>query len=242
MGKIINRWYIKTMWILISLAATQCGHTQDTTVNKYGLWVIGIYSSYGATVKNDAGKRMVDLKKAIPGLAFDLRYAGKNNFTQTKLYPKLKTTYLRKPVALALAAVHSELKKQGLALQIFDAYRPYSITEKMWELVKDDRYAANPKNGSGHNRGIAVDLTIINLHTKDELDMGTDFDNFTDAAHHNFTALPPQILQNRLLLKTLMEKNGFKALETEWWHYSFANGAAYELLDVSFNELRKGRL
>ena len=242
MGKIINRWYIKTMWILISLAATQCGHTQDTTVNKYGLWVISIYSSYGATVKNDAGKKMVDLKKAIPGLAFDLRYAGKNNFTQTKLYPKLKTTYLRKPAALALAAVHSELKKQGLALQIFDAYRPYSITEKMWELVKDDRYAANPKNGSGHNRGIAVDLTIINLHTKDELDMGTDFDNFTDAAHHNFTALPPQILQNRLLLKTLMEKNGFKALETEWWHYSFANGAAYELLDVSFNELRKGRL
>ena len=112
----------------------------------------------------------------------------------------------------------------------------------MWELVKDDRYAANPKNGSGHNRGIAVDLTLINLTTKQPLDMGTAFDNFSDTAHHDFSNLSSAVLQNRLILKTIMQKNGFKPLETEWWHYSFINGAAYELLDLSFDQLQKNKL
>lgn len=109
----------------------------------------------------------------------------------------------------------------------------------MWELVKDDRYAADPKKGSGHNRGIAVDLTIIDLKTKEELAMGTGFDNFTDSAHHDFSALPVDVLQNRLLLKNTMEKYGFKALETEWWHYALPNSSEYELLDLSFDDLKK---
>ena len=88
----------------------------------------------------------------------------------------------------------------------------------MWEPIKDERYVADPKKGSGHNRGIAVDLTLINLKTKEELPMGTGFDNFSDTAHQTFTALPEQILQNRNLFKNFMEKYGFKALETEWWH------------------------
>ena len=182
---------------------------------------------------------MINLKQFIPGLVLDLRYATTNNFMQQQLYPALNTTWLRKAAADSLAIVQKELKQKGLGLKIFDAYRPYSVTEKMWEPVKDDRYAADPKKGSGHNRGIAVDLTLINLTTKEEFNMGTGFDNFTDSAHHAFTNLPEEVLQNRLLLKAIMEKHGFKALDTEWWHYYLPNTKDYELLDVPFNKLRK---
>lgn len=127
----------------------------------------------------------------------------------------------------------------GLGLKIFDAYRPYAVTEKFWELVHDERYVANPANGSGHNRGTSLDLTIIYLENGQELNMGTGFDNFTDTAHHSFTNLPESILQNRMLLKSLMEQNGFKALETEWWHYSLPNSKQYELLNLSFKKLSR---
>ncbi len=181
---------------------------------------------------------MTDVKAQLPGIVLDLRYAGANNFTQQQLYPAITTTYLRKPAADSLKVILRELKKSGLGLKIFDAYRPYSVTEKMWETVPDDRYAADPKKGSGHNRGVAVDLTIINLTTKEELDMGTGFDNFSDTAHHAFTSLPEAVLQNRLLLKNIMELHGFKALDTEWWHYYLPNAKDYELLDIPFAELQ----
>jgi D-alanyl-D-alanine dipeptidase len=124
-------------------------------------------------------------------------------------------------------------------VKIFDAYRPYSITEKMWEKVKDDRYAADPSKGSGHNRGAAVDLTLIDLKTKKELPMGTGFDNFTDTAHSDFAQLPESILSNRNLLKSVMEKYGFKQLSTEWWHFYLPNSSTFELLDIRFADLKK---
>lgn len=156
-----------------------------------------------------------------------------------RLYPPLTTTYLRKAAADSLLAVQKELNKNGWGLKIFDAYRPYSVTERMWEPVQDDRYAADPRKGSGHNRGIAVDLTIIDLSTKKEFDMGTGFDNFSDTAHHAFTQLPSAVLQNRQLLKKIMEDHGFKALDTEWWHYYLPNSRQYELLDIPFARLKK---
>ncbi|MEP7142842.1 MAG: M15 family metallopeptidase [Ferruginibacter sp.] len=241
MNKIINSCYIKSVWVLFFLTNSFDNYAQDTVYNKYGLWVMSNNAVYRATVSKDADKEMVDLSKIVPGLVFDLKYSGNDNFMKTKLYPPLKTTFLRKRVALALAEVQKDLNRQGLRLKIFDAYRPYAVTEKMWELVKDDRYAADPKTGSGHNRGIAVDLTAIDLQTKEPLNMGTEFDNFTDTAHHNFTALPKEVLLNRLLLRNIMEKNGFKALETEWWHYFYSDGAKYELMDISFDELRKSK-
>ena len=109
----------------------------------------------------------------------------------------------------------------------------------MWERVKDDRYAVDPKKGSGHNRGFAVDLTIINLKTLEELNMGTEFDNFSDSAQHSFTALAEEYLHNRYLLRSIMEKHGFKALETEWRHYFLPNASGFELMDISFEELYK---
>ncbi|HYE55097.1 MAG TPA: M15 family metallopeptidase, partial [Chitinophagaceae bacterium] len=128
---------------------------------------------------------------------------------------------------------------QGYGLKIWDAYRPYSVTEKFWEMVKDERYVANPAKGSGHNRGLAVDLTIINLATGKELDMGTGFDNFTDTAHHTFTQLSPTVLENRKLLRQTMESCGFTAFESEWWHYFLPNPGHYTILDIPFKKLGK---
>jgi D-alanyl-D-alanine dipeptidase len=182
---------------------------------------------------------MVLLQQWIPDLQFDLRYASNNNFLHQTVYPKNAKAYLRKQAVDALKKVQFDLAAMGLGLLIFDAYRPYHVTEKMWELVKDARYAADPRKGSGHNRGIAVDCSIINLSTKVAINMGTDFDNFTDTAHHGFTALPDSILQNRKRLKSLMEKHGFIALETEWWHYYLHMSNQFELLNLNFRQLQK---
>ena len=125
-----------------------------------------------------------------------------------------------------------DLKAKGFGLKIFDGYRPYSVTVKFWDLVKDEKYVANPAKGSAHNRGLAVDLTLIDMKTRKELDMGTGFDNFTDSAHHSFNSLDPEVKQNRKLLRDTMKKFGFEIFDTEWWHYSWPNTNDYELLDL----------
>lgn len=237
MNKIIHRFQLQLIYVIVFMLIIPAAVAQDTLLNKYGLWVIKQVGQLQKTVEREPAKAMTDLKRTIPFLRFDLRYATVNNFMHQKLYPPITTTYLRKAAADALMSIQKELNEKGLGLKIFDAYRPYSVTEKLWEPVKDDRYAADPKKGSGHNRGIAVDLTIIKLSNDEELNMGTDFDNFSDSAHHAFTDLPPEALLNRLLLKNTMEKHGFKALDTEWWHYYLPDVNLYELLDLDFKQL-----
>jgi D-alanyl-D-alanine dipeptidase len=203
------------------------------------LKIINDRKDYENQVKADSNLRMVNLTKMIPGLVIDLRYAGKNNFMSRAMYKKnLSYTFLRLPAARALAAVQSELASKGLGLKIYDAYRPYSVTVEFWNLVHDERYVANPAKGSGHNRGIAADLTIINLKSGKELDMGTGFDNFTDSAHHSFKQFPDSVLANRELLKTTMEKYGFHLFETEWWHYFWGDAEGFDVLDLDFKVLK----
>lgn len=235
MNKIIHSIQLLLLYSVVFLLTPLAAAAQDGTLNKYGLWVITNAKQLQKTVLENPAKQMVDVKKNIPDLILDLRYAGTNNFMHKKLYPAITTTFLRWPAVDSLKVIQKQLSQSGFGLKIFDAYRPYSITEKMWKPVQDDRYAADPKKGSGHNRGVAVDLTIINLTTKEELDMGTGFDNFSDTAHHAFNNLPEEVLQNRLLLKTVMEQHGFKALDTEWWHYSLPSAKDYELLNISFD-------
>lgn len=208
--------------------------------NAQKLNVINSYKAYKQSVYKNEKNTMVSLKSFMPLLQFDLKYSTKNNFTGVELYPHLNTTYLRKDAAMALSQVASFLQQQGIGLKIFDAYRPYSATKLMWDMIYDERYVANPANGSGHNRGIAIDLTLTNINNGEVLDMGTAFDNFTDSAHHSFTKqLPPQLGANRELLKTTMEKFGFKSLATEWWHYSFSSAEVYDVLDIDFKILRR---
>ncbi len=238
-NNIRNRFRISRSLLVIFLTITSliaCGQAGGNTRPA----VTDNYDDYKKQVKSDPAKKMLELKRLIPTIIYDLRYASLNNFMKRLMYPAgTNITFLRVPAANALAQVQSELNQKGLGLKIFDAYRPYSVTVKFWELVKDERYVANPSKGSGHNRGTTVDVTIINLQTKSELNMGTDFDNFSDTAHHEFTHLPEDILQNRILLKTTMERHGFKPYNDEWWHYSFFDGKLHEILDIDFKKLKK---
>lgn len=199
------------------------------------LKIIASDKEYRVLTEADSLQKMREIKSVVPAVVYDLRYATESNFTRKKLYKKGDKTFLRLAVAHALGDVAGELSARGYALKIWDAYRPYSVTKKMWDLIHDDRYVADPAKGSGHNRGLAVDITL--LKDGKEVDMGTGFDNFTDSAHHDFTALPEAVLQNRALLRTTMEKHGFKALETEWWHYSYPNDGRYDVLNIDFRKL-----
>jgi D-alanyl-D-alanine dipeptidase len=239
MNKIILSFQLRVIYVVVFLSTPAKVAAQDTILNKYGLWVIENVKTLQKTIRKNPSKQLIDLKALMPSLIVHLRYAGTNNFMQERLYPSAAGCYLRKAAADSLVKVQEALKTMGLGLQIFDAYRPYSVTEKMWVPVQDDRYAADPKKGSGHNRGIAVDLTLIILETGNALNMGTGFDNFSDTAHHAFTNLPEEMLQNRLLLKKVMEQHGFKALDTEWWHYSLPNAKDFELLDIPFEALKQ---
>ena len=238
-NKLINRFYIKqpvilffSTFILLQSAAQQNEYTRPPVTDKW--------DAYKKQVKNDSTKRMVELKTVMPGIVYDLRYATAYNFMHRIMYPAGTTTaFLRIPAVNALQKVQKELNEKGYGLKIFDAYRPYSVTVKFWELVKDERYVANPSKGSGHNRGIAVDLTIVHLQSGKALDLGTGFDNFSDTAHHTFTQLSREILQNRQLLKSTMGKYGFNAYTDEWWHYSLPDGAKFELLDIDFKKMNK---
>ena len=207
--------------------------------NSYGLDVVTNKELYQQLIATDSSMYLVSLTDSIPGLILDLRYASKNNFMHKSMYPtNTKKTFMRLPAANALKKIEKELSLNGMHLKIFDAYRPFSVTVKFWNAVHDERYVANPKWGSGHNKGFAVDLTIVDSTGKD-LDMGTGFDNFTDTAHHSFINFTTAIVENRKLLKSIMEENGFKSFDTEWWHYSWPNNINYEVMDISFKELKR---
>lgn len=230
---------MKLFWWTFFLFCNYSVTAQDTIPRTTGPKIIRTIKDYVSNATQKPGMVMDDLKKYIPGLVLELRYAGTDNFTGQRIYPATRTTYLRRIARKSLSKVQRQLRAQGLGLKIFDAYRPYSATELIWNLVKDESYAANPAKGSNHNRGIAIDVTIIDSKTKEELNMGTTFDNFSDTAHHSFRSLPDTVLKNRLLLRKVMEQNGFTAMETEWWHYSLPDPGKYGLLDLSFEQLEK---
>ena len=189
--------------------------------------------------KHSARLGLIDPQKLIPDLIYDLRYATPQNFSGKRMYPKgTPSSFLRVDAANALKKAADSLRQYGYGVIIFDAYRPFGVTVRFWKLIKDERYVANPSKGSGHNRGIALDLTLYDLKTGTELNMGTGFDNFSDTAHHSFENLPAPIARNRYLLKSIMTKAGFNALETEWWHYALPNPTAYSILDIPFKKLK----
>lgn len=193
---------------------------------------------YRASVVRDSSNQLIKIAQGHRGIQLDLVYASAHNFVNRAVYPKaLNYTFLRRPAYDALLRVVNDLKKQNLGIKIFDAYRPYGVTRVMWSVVPDERYAANPKKGSYHNRALAIDLSLFDLKTGRTLPMGTGFDHFSDTARHSFTALPEPILHNRTLLKQAMEKHGFTALDSEWWHYTFKTDTVYSVLNIAFGEL-----
>lgn len=204
--------------------------------NPYALNIIADPEQYRLSIAADAGQRMVDLATVIPSLQLEIKYAGTDNFTGSQHYPEPRA-YLREPAATALQAAQQALSEQGLGIRIFDAYRPYSVTLTLWEYLRDERYVAAPWTGSRHNRGCAVDMTLVELASGAALAMPTGYDDFSDRAHHDYADLPERVLCNRSLLVNVMREHGFAPLPTEWWHFDFNGWENFALLDLPFAAL-----
>ena len=205
----------------------------DTEIpeNEYGLEVVDDKDLYRQTVDEDPSKELVDLEEEIFGIRLDIRYATEDNFMEEQLYPVAKAV-LRKPAAEFLSEAQEDLKERGLELEVFDGYRPYRVTEKMWEPYQDPDFVADPAEGSRHNRGCAVDVTLVDSANGEELLMPTDYDDFTEKAAHDYIDLPEEAIRNRDLLREVMEGHGFAALETEWWHYDCQDWERFEVMDL----------
>lgn len=220
--------------VVALLAVAACVSSTTIPQNRYGLQVVPDRATHEQLAAAEPEKQLVNL--ASLGFPLDIRYATANNFMKKPLYPVAKA-YLRAPAARALADVQRELASRGLGIKVYDAYRPYRVTEAMWEPIKNPDYVADPAKGSRHNRGAAVDLTLINIETGAELPMPTGYDDFTERAAHAFTDLPAEVLTNRALLHEVMVKHGFDPLPSEWWHYDFKGWERFELMNVGLDEL-----
>ncbi len=183
---------------------------------------------------------LVDVSARIPGLVLDVRYATTDNFAGEAVYPAPRC-WLQEPVAERLARVQGDLEGQGLGLKVFDCYRPFSVQERFWALVPDDRYVGrpvrgedgSPVEGSRHNRGAAVDVSLVHLASGEALAMPTDYDDFSEraAADHD-DGLEPRVIANRDTLIAAMAAHGFQVLPSEWWHFDAEGWEQYPLLDI----------
>ena len=185
------------------------------------------------TFKDLADTTFVRLADFSDGFVYDLRYATKNNFLKEKVYDCAEC-YTRVITVKALLKANEDFKKNGVRIKFFDCYRPNSVQYKMWKIVPNPQYVANPKKGSIHNKGGAVDITLETLEGE-ELDMGTDFDFFGKRAYHDNFNLPKEILDNRKLLKETMEKHGFWSTRTEWWHYNLDGAHKYPIANFKWD-------
>jgi len=192
----------------------------------------------GPSTPEEAG--LVDITKVAPGIRLDIRYATPNNFTHVAVYPAARC-FLRAPVAKRLAKVQADLEKQGLGLKVYDCYRPFSIQKKFWSLVPNEDWVAKPVEkdgkpvtGSKHNRGAAVDLTLVDK-AGNEVPMPSGFDDFTEKARRDYTGGDPAARANAKRLEAAMAKEGFEPLPSEWWHFDGPGWKDDDLLDVPFN-------
>jgi D-alanyl-D-alanine dipeptidase len=179
---------------------------------------------------------LVELTQLDPTLKLDIRYATSNNFLGRPVYKQARA-FLQRPAAEALVRVNKRLAKHGLGLMVFDGYRPLYVTKIFWEETPDDKkeFVADPAKGSRHNRGCAVDLTLYSLKTGNALKMPSEYDEFTERAHPDYKCATPEAQQNRDLLRSVMEEEGFKVYENEWWHFDYKDWQLYPILDVSFS-------
>ncbi len=177
--------------------------------------------------------QLTEINKKDGLFQFDIRYATSDNFLNEVLYDCAKC-YLHPEVAEALTNAAYFFCDRGYVIKLFDCYRPLSVQKRMWEKLPNRIYVANPARGSMHNRGAAVDLTLV---TRDctPLDMGSDYDFFGRASHTDNYNFPEEILKNRALLREGMEQFGFTIIQSEWWHFNYYRQGRSPLLDFGFN-------
>jgi D-alanyl-D-alanine dipeptidase len=160
----------------------------------------------------------VNLKAYADSFIFEMKYATDDNFLKSKVYDCAEC-FLRYKTVKKLIEANQKFLKLGYRIKIFDCYRPLDVQKKMWKLVPNPIYVADPAKGSIHNRGGAVDLTLVDNNGK-EVDMGTPFDHFGIESAHDYKGVSYAIKSNRALLKSVMESCQFLSFKSEWWHYN----------------------
>ncbi|MEZ7499338.1 M15 family metallopeptidase [Flavobacterium sp. Arc3] len=182
-------------------------------------------------VENDT--TFVNLKDYSSDFVYDMKYATTDNFLKAKVYDCAEC-YLRLKTVVALIEANKEFIKKGYRIKLFDCYRPLDIQKRMWKIVSNPQYVADPAKGSIHNRGGAVDITLVDAYSK-ELDMGTPFDFFGEEASHGYTKLSEEVKNNRILLKSIMTANNFNSFDSEWWHYNLKSGLKDNVSNVKWD-------
>lgn len=188
------------------------------------------------SVSRAAPDDFVEVKKLDPTIVIDLPYATTNNFCERKLYP-IERCFLRRKVAEALLNVQKDLKKEGVGLKIWDGYRPHSVQWEMWKHSPIPNFVGDPRYGSKHNRGAAVDMTLVDLKSKKELKMPTPYDEFSPRAHANYIKVSKEVAKNRALLQKAMRAHGFQTIQSEWWHFNYNGWRDFPVVDISLEEL-----
>jgi len=183
---------------------------------------------------------LVELVTLDPTIKLDIRYATTNNFLSTPMYSQARA-FMQRPAAEAVVRANHELKKQGYGLLIHDAYRPWYVTKMFWDATPDDKkiFVADPKDGSRHNRGCAVDLTMYDLKTGKVVQMPSGYDEMTERAYADYSGGTAEQRERRAILRQAMEKEGFTVYPQEWWHFDYKDWKEYPVMNTKFEDLGK---
>jgi D-alanyl-D-alanine dipeptidase len=181
---------------------------------------------------------LVELTSLDRTIRLDIRYAGTRNFLGTPLYSQARA-FMQRPAAEALVRVQRSLAAEGYGLLVHDAYRPWYVTRIFWDAMPPElhRYVADPAEGSRHNRGCAVDLTLYELRTGREVEMPSLYDEATERAYPTYTGGSAEQRRTRDLLRRHMEAEGFTVYEFEWWHFDYRDWKAYRIGNTRFEDL-----
>lgn len=183
---------------------------------------------------------LVELVKLDPTIKLDIRYASTNNFLSTPMYSQARA-FLQRPAAEALVRASHALKKEGYGLLVHDGYRPWYVTKMFWDATPDDKkiFVANPQEGSRHNRGCAVDLTLYDLKTGLPVKMPSGYDEMSPRAYADYAGGTAEERERRAILRHAMEAEGFTVYPQEWWHFDYKDWKHYPIMNVRFEDLGK---
>jgi D-alanyl-D-alanine dipeptidase len=205
-------------------------------------WQTGCQSGPPHEIGTFRASDLVELNQLEPTLKLDIRYASTNNFMHRPVYREARA-FLQRPAAEAVVRAHRSLAAQGFGLMIFDGYRPWSVTKQFWDAASPEErrieFVANPRKGSRHNRGCAVDLTLYDLKTGKEVTMPSGYDEFSERAYPDYSGGPAEAREKRDRLRRAMEAQGFTVYKAEWWHFDYQDWTQYRILDLPFDQMAR---
>jgi len=215
----------RSVWLLAAVLVTGCVRAQAGPPREPGRF---------------RAPDLVELTSLDPTIKLDVRYATDRNFVGRAVYPEARA-FLQRPAAEALARAHRALAKEGYGLLVFDGYRPWSVTKLFWDLTPRAKraFVADPKKGSKHNRGCAVDLSLYDLATGREVEMPSAYDDMSPRAHPGYGGGTPEQRVRRDRLRAAMEHEGFTVEPNEWWHFNYRDWRQWPILDVPFSAIRR---